>query len=169
MDQKASKYLIVETASSAVCNAVLNYASAWALFHSRNHVNVAGKGGLFQDSLGETFFVVWLSTLIPLLIARHRRRAGFLPVRSDVPSVRADNAFLRSFAWGVLATIAFAICNYFLLPRLFPEGANLRGVLFFKTIYGTVLGAVATFLILHRALREASAPALSPRKNRRSA
>ncbi len=169
MDQKASKYLTAETVSSAVSNAVLNYASAWALFHSHTHVNVAGKGGLFQDSLGETFFVVWLSTLIPLLIARHRRRSGNLPVRSDVPSVRADSAWLRSLAWGVLATIAFAICNYFLLPRLFPEGANLRGVLAFKTIYGTVLGAIATFLILHRALREASAPALVPNESTRNA
>ncbi len=158
MDEKASKYLTAETASSAVCNAILNYASAWALFHTRTHVPVAGKGGLFQDSIGETFFVTWLSTLVPLLIARHRRRAGVLPVRRDVPSVPAGSPYWRSLAVGLLFALAFAACNYFLLPHLFPEGASLRDVLWYKTVYGTVLGAIATFLILHRALREADAP-----------
>ena len=169
MDQKASKYLTAETASSAVCNALLNYASAWALFHTRSHVAVAGKGGLFQDSIGETFFVTWLSTLVPLLIARFRRRAGTLPLRSDLPLVRADNPYLRSLAVGVLFTVAFALCNYVVMPNLFPNGVSLRGVLSFKTIYGTTLGALAPFLILRRALREEEVPASLANESVRSA
>ena len=158
MDEKASKFLTAETVSSAVCNGVLNYAAGWALFHSHSHIAVAGKGGAFQDSIGETFFVTSLSTLVPLLIARHRRRTGALPVRIDVPSVPADNPYLRSLAVGVIFTLAFTLCNYFLMPLLFPAGLSMHGELSFKTLYGTVLGALATFLILHRALREASQP-----------
>ena len=158
MDGKASKYLTVETISSGICNGVLNLLAGYAIFHAHSHVPLGGKGGVVQDSIGETFFVTALSTLVPLLIARSRRKAGHLPTRSDVPSVQAGNPYLRSFLVGVVFTAAFALCNAFLLPHLFPDGASLRGELSFKTIYGTVLGAIATFLILHRALRETGKP-----------
>ncbi len=158
MDGKASKYLTVETISSGICNGVLNLIAAYAIFHTHPHVPLDGKGGVVQDSIGETFFVTWLSTLVPLLIARSRRKAGHLPTRTDVPSVPAGNAYLRSFLVGLLFTAAFAVCNAFFLPRIFPGGASFRGELLFKTVYGTVLGAIATFLILHRALRETGQP-----------
>ncbi len=154
MHEKASKYLAVETASSFVCNAILNYASAYALFHGRGLVPATGPKSLLLDSIGETFFVVSLSMLVPTLIARHRRRAGTLPKAEDGRSVSSGNYYVRSIIAGLLCTAILFPCNAFLLPKMFPGGVSFGDVLFFKTAYGAVLGAVASWFAIRRALHE---------------
>jgi uncharacterized membrane protein YdjX (TVP38/TMEM64 family) len=37
---------------------------------------------------------------------------------------------------------------------MFPNGVTFRNVLLFKTLYGTVLGSIATFLAVRKALNE---------------
>ena len=156
MDAKASKYLVTETVSSGICNAILNYASAYALFHARGHVPTGGTHGLVADSIGMTFFVTSLSTLVPFLIARHRRRAGTLPFIQPGHPKPAGNLYLRAVLIGLLFTCVCLPFNAWLLPRFLPEGASFHQVLLFKTVYGTVFGSIATFLALHKALHEPS-------------
>jgi len=41
-----------------------------------------------------------------------------------------------------------------MLPRIFPDGFSFGNVLLFKTVYGAVLGSIATLLALYRVLGE---------------
>ena len=65
MHGSATNYLAVETAMSGLCNAVLNLAAAFALFHGRDSVPATGPGSLLMDSIGETFLVIALSMSVP--------------------------------------------------------------------------------------------------------
>ncbi len=154
MQASASKYLAVETTSSAVFNAILNYLPAVLLFRGRAVVPASGPTGLVVDSIGETFFVVFLSTLVPTLIARSRRRAGTLPTLGpgDAPRV---NPYLRSALFTLAFLVVCVSVNALLLPRLFPQGIAHGTVIAFKTLYGTVVGALASNLAIRKALREA--------------
>jgi hypothetical protein len=154
MHGSASNYLIFETAMSGLCNAILNLAAAFALFHGRGRIPATGPGSLLMDSIGETFLVTCLSMLIPSLIARHRRQAGTLPTYVDRPSIASGNLYFRAIVMGLLFTCVLVPCSGFLLPRIFPGGVSFGNVLLFKTLYGAVLGSTATLLALHRALNE---------------
>ena len=154
LQASAKKYLTVETTSSAVFNAILNYIPAVLIFRGRALVPAAGPGSLLLDSIGETFFVVLLSTLIPTLIARSRRRSGTLPRIDDGAPVAKTNVYLRS---GLATLVFLLICvsvNALVLPRAFPNGVSHGAVITFKTLYGTVIGALATHLALRKAMRE---------------
>ena len=155
MHENASKYLVVETAMSALSNAILNFAAAYAIFHRRGRVPATGPKSLLMDLIGETFLVVALSMLVPWLIARHRRRAGTLPLLSNNGHVPKGNIYVRSIVVGLIFTCILVPCNALLLPRMFPNGVSFGSVLLFKTLYGTVFGAFATWLSLRRALNEA--------------
>jgi hypothetical protein len=154
MHEKASKYLAGETAGSGLVNGILNFAAAFAIFHSRSLVPTTGPASLLRDLIGETFLVTALSVLIPSLIARHRRRAGTLPISPERRPAPAGNLYLRAIVAGLLFTCVFVPCNAFLLPWMFPSGVSFRNVLLFKTLYGTVLGSIATFLAVRKALNE---------------
>ena len=154
MDVKASKYLVVETAMSGLCNAILNFAAAFAIFHGHSMTPATGPGSLLMDSIGETFFVTSLSVLVPSLIARHRRRAGTLPVADDRPQRAAGNLYVRAIAAGLIFTCVCIPCSWLSLPLIFPNGVSFGNVLLFKTLYGTVLGSIATWLALRKALNE---------------
>jgi hypothetical protein len=154
MNEKAAKYLAVETVGSAVVNGILNFAAAFALFHGRGWVPVAGSVGLLRDLIGETFLVTGLSVLVSWLIARRRRRAGTLPVSTDWQPVPRRNLYLWSLIAGLVFTAVCMPCNVLLLPWMFPSGVSFHNVLAFKTLYGAVLGALATFLAVRRALHE---------------
>jgi small-conductance mechanosensitive channel len=155
MDKKAAKYLAVETVGSAVVNGILNFAGAFAIFHGRSLVATGGPAGLSRDLIGETFLVAALSVLVPSLIARRRRRAGTLPITTGRRPKPAGNLYLRAIIAGLILTCVLAPCNAWLLPGIFPGGVSFRNVLLFKTLYGTILGAIATFLAVRRSLNEA--------------
>ena len=155
----ASQYLIVETVMSGLVNGILNLAAGYALFHRSGVVPATGgPRSLLRDSIGETFLVAALSFLVPSLIARHRRRAGTLPISSNGRQAKrpslAGNLYVRALIIGLLFTCVLVPCNAFLLPRIFPEGVSFRNVLLFKTLYGIVLGSIATLLALRKALHE---------------
>ncbi|WP_260741635.1 hypothetical protein [Tunturiibacter lichenicola] len=154
MHGSASNYLAVETAMSGLCNGVLNLAAAFALFHGRDSVPATGPGSLLMDSIGETFLVTALSMSVPTLIARHRRRTGTLPTYVDRQTVASGNPYIRAIVMALLFTCFLVLCNAFILPRVFPNRVSFRNVLLFKTVYGAVLGSIATLLALYRALSE---------------
>jgi hypothetical protein len=154
MDLKASKYLAVETFMSGVSNAILNFAAAYAIFHSRGVVPAIGPNSLFIDSIGETFIVTFLSALIPSLVARHRRRGGTLPASGGSAPARAGNPYVWALVVGLIFTCVCVPCNWILLPRIFPNGVSFGNVLLFKTLYGTIIGTIATFFAIRRALNE---------------
>ncbi len=156
MREEALKYLRVETASSFVVNGVLNFLPAYAIFHNRPLVPVAGRNGMFQDAIGETLIVIFLSYLIPALIGRHRRSKGMLPV-SGLESVPAGNVYVRALWIALLSTVVLTAVNAILLPRIFGEAVNLRTELIFKTAYGAVFGALASYLAIVRTLHEMDA------------
>ena len=149
----ARKYLAVETTSSFVVNALLNYGPAYLIFRGHPVVPVAGHGGMFQDSIGETLIVTFLSYLTPSLIARSRRKAGTLPA-SGVEQRPGGNVYLRALAVAVIFTVVLTALNAFLMPVLFGNSVTLHTELMFKTFYGAVFGALASFLAISRALHE---------------
>ena len=154
MNALASRYVNIETTVSGICNGILNYAAGYAIFHSRSIIPTAGHGGMIQDSIGETFLATSLSFLIPTLIARHRRKAGILPA-GDGPPLPAGNVYVRSLIVGLVFSFLLVPCAALLLPKFFPDGASVHSVLFFKVVYGTIFGALATRIALRRALNEA--------------
>ena len=156
MREEALNYLKVETASSFVVNGILNFLSAYAIFHNHRLVPVAGRNGMFQDAIGETLIVIFLSYLVPALIGRHRRRKGTLPV-SGLESLPAGNVYVRALWIAVSSTVVITAVNAILLPRIFGDGVNLRTELIFKTVFGAVFGALASYLAIVRTLHETDA------------
>ena len=156
MRAEARKYLTVETTSSFVVNALLNYGPAYLIFRNHPVVAMSGKGGMLQDSVGETFIVAFLSYLVPALISRRRRKTGKLPV-SGMESKPEGNAYLRALAVAAVFTAVLTGLNFLLLPRIFGGSVMLHTELVFKTFYGAVLGALASFLAIYRALQTVSA------------
>ena len=154
MQAKAWQYLAVETASSWLCNGMLNFASAFAIFHGRTRIPATGLRGLVGDTIGETFIVTALSVLIPSLIARKRRRTGTLPVSGDGHTAPAGNLYVRAMVTALIFTCVCVPFNAFLLPRIFTDGVSFRNVLLFKTLYGAVIGSIATALAVRKALHE---------------
>ena len=152
MRAEARKYLTVETTSSFVVNALLNYGPANLIFRNHPVVAMSGKGGMLQDSIGETFIVAFLSYLVPSLIARSRRTTGKLPV-SGIESKPQGNPYLRSLAVAAVFTAVLTGLNFLLLPKIFGDSVTLHTELMFKTFYGAVFGALASFLAIHRALQ----------------
>ena len=135
---------------------MLNFAAAYAIFHAHNRIPATGSGSLLQDSIGETFIVTTLSVLIPSLIARSRRRAGTLPVFGVNRPSRESNLYVRAIVTGLIFTAVLVPCNWLLLPRIFPNGVSFANVLLFKTLYGAVVGSLATFLAVRKMLGELS-------------
>jgi hypothetical protein len=151
---KPGQYLAIETALSGLVNGLLNFAAAYAIFHTHNRIPATGSGSLLHDSIGETFIVTTLSVLIPSLIARSRRQAGSLPVSGDKRGGRESNLYVRAVVTGLIFTCVFVPCNALLLPRIFPYGVSFANVLLFKTLYGAVVGSLATFLAVRKMLTE---------------
>ena len=154
MQGKASKYLIVETAMSGLVNGILNFGAAFAIFHGHSQIPTTGPQSLLRDTIGETFLVSALSVLVPSLIARHRRRAGTLPVYEDRHLSPARHLYGLAFVAGLIFTCVGVSANAWLLPKMFPSGVSFHNVLLFKTLYGVVIGSIATWIALRRALRE---------------
>ncbi len=154
MHGKALKYVIVESTGSGVVNGILNCAAALLLFHGRGRIPVAGPVGLVRDSIGETFLVASLSYMAAALISRQRHRAGTLPTMGIGQSPARGNLYLWSLAVGILFTCVLVPLNGLLLPRAFPNGLTLTNVVLFKTIFGAVLGSIATCLAIQRAFRQ---------------
>ena len=154
MQASASKYRTTETISSFIVNGLLNLLSAWLLFRHRGLVPITGSNGLALDAVGETFIVTFLSFLVPVLIARSRRRKGLLPIDTDAPQKPSANPYLGALLVGLAFTVVLVPLDYLFLPKVLPYGATLRNVLVWKTAYGAVIGAIASFLAITRALHE---------------
>ena len=56
---------------------------------------------------------------------------------------------------GLIFTAVAVSLNAFLLPRIYPLGVSLHNILLFKTVFGTAVGTLATWLAVHRVLDEA--------------
>jgi len=154
MSARAKKYMAVESLGSGIVNGILNWVAAYALFHGRTLIPTEGRNGLVLDLVGETFLVVFLSMWAAFHISRHRRRAGKLPVYESASRPPQRRLWLRPLITGTIFTCVLVPCNALLLPRLFPEGLSFGQVIWFKTLYGTLLGAIATYLAVRIFLRE---------------
>ena len=146
MHGSATNYLAVETAMSGLCNAVLNLAAAFALFHGRDSVPATGPGSLLMDSIGETFLVIALSMSVPTLIARHRRRAGTLPTYADRQTVPSAILISGQLSWPFSSPAfwSFAMRSY--SRGSFPIALASVTYSSLRTFYGAVLGSIATLL-----------------------
>ena len=153
MQSEAQNYLTAETLSSIVCNAALNFGAAYAIFHARPVVPTGGPTGLVRDLIGESFLAVALSSLIPALITRHRRRTQTLPTAEMNAPRATHNPYLVAILMGLVFTCVFMAVNAWLLPHLFPEGVSRFQVVLYKTLYGTILGGTATFLTVRSAMQ----------------
>jgi hypothetical protein len=151
---KPGQYLAIETVSSGLVNGLLNFAAAYAIFHAHNRIPANGPASLLRDSIGETFIVSILSVLIPSLIARSRRRAGTLPVFGDKRASRESNLYVRAIVTGLIFTCVLVPCNALFLPWVFPNGVSFANGLLFKTLFGAVVGSLATFLAVRKMLTE---------------
>ena len=156
MQAEAQQYLKKETISSVVCNALLNLAAAYAIFRTRSLIPTGGPTGLVRDLIGETFLAVALSSLVPALIARHRRRQGTLPAYEQSSPALVRSPYLIAVLMGLIFTCALMPLNAWLLPQAFPAGVSRFNVVLYKTLYGTIVGGLATFLTLRGALRSAA-------------
>ena len=152
MSTPVQQYLTKETIASLICNALLNLGPAYAIFHARPLVPTGGPTGLVRDLIGETFLAAGLSSMVPALIARHRRRAGTLPRPETTPTHKEHNPYLVAVLVGLVFTCVLMPLNAWLLPMKFPAGVRMFDVVLYKTLYGTVVGGLATFITLRRAL-----------------
>lgn len=148
MDVKHSRYLAVETSGSTIVNAVLNLLGAWIEFHGRARIATSGSRGLVADTIGQTLIVAFLSVLVPSILTRRRQGAT-----SQITAKR-PNLYLRSLLAAVVFTLIGTAFNALLLPRLFPAGVSHHDVLLYKTVYGALVGMLATWFALRTILNE---------------
>jgi hypothetical protein len=156
LDEKDRKYLVIETAASGLVNGALNFAAAYLIFHGSARIPTTGPGSMLRDSIGETFIVTVLSVLIPSLVTRHRQRVGSLPVSASMHPSPTSRLYVRAIVTGLVFTSVFVPSNALVLPMMFPNGVSFSNILLFKTLYGAVLGSLATWLAIHKILNRRS-------------
>ena len=143
-----NKYVLVESMTSAVINAILSIGFAVAVFHGRTLVMPTGPGGLLLDAIPQTLAVAFMGSLVPLLLTRKRRTKGALPLNLTPRPGAPANPFITAILIALALLLIGAGLQALLLPQLFAQGLNLPHLLLFKTLYGAALGALATSMAL---------------------
>lgn len=145
-----------ETMISTVPNALVSAAFVWLLFGGQATVSLWGMSGLAFDLVPTTFMLTLMTTIALTLIFRKRRRGTS---RADAPGSGGPlplphHPVLRGIVLAVLLSVLFVPASVAVLSAIWIEDWSYARVLWFKIVYGILVGWAATPLVVLAALRE---------------
>ncbi len=141
------RYVTTETLISVVINGMISLAFAWLAFGGSSMVTARA---LLIDAVPQNAMVALMSVLVPGFLTARRLAAGSVaPLVGQTPGwpliARAVATAIAAVFLGVLLhAIAFLIWS----PPMIP----LSTVMVAKTVYGALLAAVVTPIMLRYAL-----------------
>ena len=147
------RFVLVETVVNSVVSGLLSAAFVWLVFGGRDVIPLWGMDGLAFDLVPTAFMITLMMTLGLTLFTRWRCRKGSAPVlsgRNRLPG----NVVLRALAMALIATVLLVPASVALLALLGPESWSYSAVMLFKIVYGVVLAAVITPIIVMGAMRD---------------
>jgi hypothetical protein len=160
MSPQQRRYLLLEQGIGAgVFNVALNAAIAWALFRSMETVPLWGQQSIAGDTIGTSFMLPLLTTVIASRVVRRHVRAGRVDALAwpeasygrRLPRVLS----LRGALLGVACVVLAGIPATRALAAAGIGEMSLGGFVVFKAIFAGALAAVVTPIIARLALGDA--------------
>ena len=161
------RYLVIEQGVGAgIVNFVLNAVIAWLMFRSLDQVPLWGQSSIAGDTIGTTFFLPFLSTLIVTPLARQQIRNGRLPAvdwdcRASALRRLPRRTFVRGLALGLAGVLLVAPPSLYVLNAVHLEQLAFWPFIVFKATFAALLGAAVTPFIARRALEDMSGAVLT--------
>jgi len=145
--------VLIETAVNAALSAVLSAGFVWLVFGGRNLVPLWGRDGVAFDQLPMTFMIAFMMTLGLTLYTRSRCAKGAAPRHAGGPPLPRWLP-LRALAIALLLTLVLVPASVGLLALSGKLDWRFVEVMALKIVYGAVVAAVATPLIVLGAMRD---------------
>jgi hypothetical protein len=147
------RFLAVETFVNAVVSGVLSAGFVVLVFGGRDIIPLWGMDGLAFDLIPTVFMITLMMTIGLTLFTRSRCRRGRAPL-SRRASRLPGNVLLRALLLAISATVLLVPASVGLLHLLGLQGWSYSAVMLFKIIYGVVLAAAITPVIVIGAMRD---------------
>lgn len=153
MTQEQRRYVVKEALISAVINALISAAFAYAVFRGQR-AELWGSPSLALDFVPQTFAIAAFSVLVPTLLARKRVRAGavqqLVPMRAALP----PNVLLRALLVALVVTVVLAWLAISMAAALVQGPQPFLPVLALKVGYGALVALIVTPFALRHALAD---------------
>lgn len=162
MSPEHRRYLLIEQGLGAgLVNLGINAAIAWLLFRGAATVPLWGEQSIGGDTIGTTFFLPLITTLIASRIVRSQARAGRVPWLAwdaGSPWRRLPKPlWLRGVVLGLACVTMVGLPASWLLGASGVAEMTFGGFVAFKAIFAALLGVAVTPLIARAALADAGA------------
>ena len=156
---EARSVILRETLISTVPTAVISAGFVWLVFGGAERVGLWGTSGLAFDLVPTTFMLALMTTIGLTLLLRKRRRDGTLPdwPAGDRPLPLPRHPVLRGVVLGLALLLAFVPLSVLCLATVWQGDWPFGQVLWFKIVYGVIVGWAATPLVVLAVLREGPA------------
>ncbi len=154
MDAAHRSYIRRETLIGIVLNTIVSAVFVWLMFRGLDAIGLWGMQGLAFDLVPTTFMITLMTTIALTFITRARLRDGSAPALA--PRGWRPPAFppVRGVLLGLAFTLALVPAAVGVLSLVWRRDWTFNEVLVFKMIYGAVLGAVVTPIVLRLALMD---------------
>jgi hypothetical protein len=139
-----SKYLSIETATSAVANMLFSIFFCVLVFHGHARVPIRGSGGLIFDAIPQCFMVGWFGALISPLVTRKRIAAKSLPINLKNRLAHTYQIWVRAFFIAFISMVVGVAIQAVLLPVVFPPTLSFWQVFLYKCLCGAGISVVVT-------------------------
>jgi len=153
------RYLLLEQGIGAgVVNLAINAGIAWAMFRGMTTVPMWGQQSIAGDTIGTTFMLPFLTTLIASRVVRGHVRSGRIPAlgwgESRLGRTLPRRPSLRGALLGLACVVAVGLPATHLLATAGVSEMTFGGFVTFKAIFAAVLGALVTPFIARAALAD---------------
>lgn len=145
------RYIAIETAISIAINTLISIGFVWLVFGGAAHVTVSA---LVRDAAPQSFMIALMSTIVPTLLTRKRRRAVSIESLPGENPPLLRSLLVRAPLVAVIAALVGVALHAALLNVLTPDGLGFAATMVFKAMYGAALASIVTPIILRLALWE---------------
>lgn len=158
MSSAHRRYLLEQGIGSGVFNLVLNAAIAWAMFRGMAAVPLWGQQSVAGDTIGTTFFLPFLTTVIAGRIVRGHVRNGRVPAlawaASSLGRRLPKGLALRGAILGMACIVAVGLPATRALASLGVAQMSFGGFVAFKALFAAALATVVTPVIARASLAD---------------
>ncbi len=150
------RFLAVEIVINAIASGILSAVFVWLMFGGVAQVPLWGMHGLAFDLVPTTFMITLMMTLGLTVFTRWRCATGRAPTCAGATRL-PRRLFWRALLLAVVLTLILVPPGIIALGMLGPDPWRYGSVMLFKIIYGVLLAAAITPIIVLAAMREAFA------------
>jgi hypothetical protein len=155
------RYVAAETGISMVLNSIVSAGFVWLVFGGLSVISLWGPRGMAFDLVPTTFMITLMCTLGLTLVMRVRLRQARAPrLPAEACAVACTwlprNVCFRALTLAMLATFSLVPLTVSGMLVLQIHSASYTHVMLFKILYGAMLAALITPIIILRAMAERS-------------